>query len=162
MLRFLAFLLLATSARLLADGGMVLLHKEGPPFAITVLASPAPPRTAVVDLSILIQAGETLDPVLDANVDLVLTRNGSEMHVQARRDQAQNKLLYAAPVHLDEPGDWTFTSSIRTPSLQDQASGIIKLTAGQRDKIQAYRACLALPFVWLVLFAIHQRLSLEC
>jgi hypothetical protein len=159
MLRCLGFLLLASSARLLADGGMVLLHKEGPPFAITVFVSPAPPRTGVVDLSILIQANETLDPVLDADVDLILTRNESEMHVRATRDQAQNKLLYAASVHLDDPGEWTFTASVRTPSLQDKAAGAIKLAAGQPEKIQAYRAYFALPFVWLALFAIHQRLA---
>ena len=56
MPRLFACLFLVTSARLQADGGTVLLHKESPPFVVTVFASPNPPRAGACDISVLVQA----------------------------------------------------------------------------------------------------------
>ncbi len=161
MPRLLAWFLLATSAPLLADGGMLLLHKESSPFVITVFASPTPPRAGVIDLTVLVQASETLQPVLDADVHLEFTKSGSQIQVRATRDHTtQNKLLYAASVHLDNPGEWLYTVSvraIRSAAAPVAISGAIAVAAEQ-PKLAAYWSYLALPFLGLAIFALHQRL----
>jgi hypothetical protein len=158
MPRLLGWLLLATSARLLADGGMVLLHQQSPPFVITVFASPTPPRVGAIDLSVLLQASETLEPVLDAEVQIELSKSGSQIQVRATRDQTQNKLLYAASLHLDDPGAWRYTVSVRSAGRTSKPitiSGNIAVAAEQ-PKLAAFGSYLALPFLCLAIFALHQ------
>lgn len=158
MPRFAGWLLLAASARLLADGGLVLLHQQSPPFVITVFESPTPPRAGAIDLSVLLQASETLEPVLDAEVQIELAKDGSHLQVRATRDQAQNKLLYAASVDLDDPGAWRYSVSVRTAggaSRPITVSGNIAVAAEQ-PKLAAYGSYLALPFFCLAIFALHQ------
>ena len=55
---------LAATALLFADGGIVLLHRNAPPYVVTVFASPNPPRAGMIDMSVLVRSGDTLDPVL--------------------------------------------------------------------------------------------------
>jgi hypothetical protein len=155
MPRFLGWLLLATSARLLADGGMVLMHQQTPPFAITVFASPTPPRAGLLDLSVLLQSSETLEPVLDADVNIELTKNGSRVQARATRDHAQNKLLYAASVQLGDPGEWRYTVSVRTATAPVTFTGVIAV-ATEQPKLAAYWSYLVLPFLCLAIFALHQ------
>jgi len=151
------FLFLAASARLFADGGMMILHQPAPPYVITVFAAPAPPRVGMADLSILVQNGETQEPVLDAGVQIEITRNGIPVRVPATHDRAQNKLLYAVSVPFDEPGNWRYAvllhaAASRKPIIVPGQIAIL----GEPPKIVSYAGYLALPFVFLVLFALHQ------
>ena len=151
-------LLLFTAASLLmADGGVVLLHQEIPPLAITVFAAPVPPRAGIVDLSVLLQTVETLDSVLDADVQLTLTNGADRIQTRATHDQTQNKMLYAASVRLENPGDWRYTVAVRTPrdGSPMSVSGVISVAAAE-PKWTAYAAYLALPFICLAIFALHQ------
>jgi hypothetical protein len=150
-------LLLAFAPVLLADGGMVLLHREAAPFVVTVFASPTPPRAGMIDLSVLLQTSETLDPVLDAEVQLVLENGGSNIRAIATHDQTQNKMLFAASVHLDHPGDWRYSVIVKNAITVD---GIIAVSPEQ-PRLAAYAGYLALPFVCLAIFALHQWLSLS-
>jgi hypothetical protein len=131
---------------LFADGGMVLQHVEKGPFAITIFATPAP-----IDLSVLVQDTKTLEPVLNANVLLTLTRGKSRVEVRAKHDRAQNKLLYAAPVRLEDPGEWHYTVSIGNVAV----SGVLEV-ASEQPKLGAYWMYLALPFPVIAIFALHQ------
>lgn len=149
-------LLLIASGLLPADGGIVLLHREAGPYAVTVFASPSPPRTGTIDMSVLVQTSETLDPVLDAAVPIVLTNGSSEIRALATHAQAQNKMLYAASVLLDRPGDWRYKVTINGISV----AGVIAV-APQMPKAAAYAGYLALPFFCLAILALHQWLSLN-
>jgi hypothetical protein len=144
---FLPLILLVPS--LFADGGMVLQHVEKGPFAITIFATPAP-----IDLSVLVQDSKTLEPVLDADVIFTLTKGDSRIGVRATHDQAQNKLLYAVPVRLSDPGEWHYTVSIRNVAV----AGILDVPAEQ-PKLAAYWLYLALPFPVMAIFALHQWLQ---
>jgi hypothetical protein len=144
-------LLLATAAFLFADGGIVLLHQDAQQFVVTVFASPNPPRAGMVDISILVQTADALDPVLDTDVRLTLTNGTSQIHARATHQQAQNKMLYAASLPLDQAGDWSYTVTIHGISV----NGVIAV-APQMPKPAAYAGYLALPFVCLAIFALHQ------
>lgn len=142
---------------LLADGGAVLLHQEIPPLAITLFASPTPPRAGMIDLSVLLQTVETLDSVLDADVQLTLVQGSDRIQTRATHDQTQNKILYGATVRLGNPGDWRYTVTVRTAGsvASVSATGVISVAAAE-PKWTAYAGYLALPFVCLAIFALHQ------
>jgi len=98
--------MLLAQARGFADGGTVQMRKEAGPFLITVFTSPAPLSAGPADISVLLQNLDGLTPVLDARVSVLLHRDASstEIKAHATREQAQNKLLYAALVTLPESG----------------------------------------------------------
>src|SRR5579859_1118640 len=102
----LTFVAILAPARLFADGGTIQLRKEAGALVITVFTSPAPLSAGPVDISLLLQNRNGLEPVLDANVSLLLRADasGAEITTRPTREQAQNKLLYAAPVTLVDPG----------------------------------------------------------
>jgi hypothetical protein len=153
-----ALLMVAAPANLLADGGMVLMHEQAPPYVITVFASPTPLRAGMIDLSVLVQSGETLDPVLDADVTFDLTKGLSKIHLLATRTQAQNKLLYAASTHLHDSGDWHLTATVSGMPKSASVSGLLTLGAGQPG-LAPYRGYIALPFFCLAIFLLNQWLA---
>ncbi len=144
----------ASTSRLWADGGTILQHAEKGQFAITVFVSPSPPGAGPVDLSVLVQSGQALAPVLDANVVLTLTKGDSRIETRATRDQAQNKLLYASTIPLNEQGAWHYKVAVNDVEV----SGLIDIAPAQ-PKLAAYWIYLALPFVVIALFALQQQLK---
>src|SRR5215831_6946448 len=82
-----------------ADGGAVQFTRSEGPFVITVLTTPTPLRAGPVDISLMIQSSEDHKPVLDCQA-MVRLRKEAAMSIcsEATHDDAQNKLLYAAPV----------------------------------------------------------------
>ena len=113
------------------DGGIIRLREAQGPFSVTVFSSPESVSGGLADVSALIQERETGKVVLDADVSFTLSppdgsapsqsdefcgsskalmRLPDEMNnpatVRATREQASNKLLYAAPLELNAPGDW--------------------------------------------------------
>jgi hypothetical protein len=113
------------------DGGIIRLQEVQGPFSITVFSSPETASGGLTDVSALIQERESGKVILDADVRLALIPpDGSALNqsdefcavpatgarslqglnsptsVRATREQASNKLLYAAPVALDAPGNW--------------------------------------------------------
>ena len=65
-------------------------------------------------ISLLVQNRNGLEPVLDANVSLLLRSEASnaEIRAQPTREQAQSKPVYAAPVTLAESGKWQLAVTI--------------------------------------------------
>jgi len=130
-----------------ADGGIVQLREAQGPFLVTVFVSPQAVEGGVTDVSVLVQERKSGDVVLDADVNLAVAPppdvsnkesdplcglsstavasrlTESTLHsvqVRATREQASNKLLYAAPLNLDVPGDWRLhvTVSQRTDTAE--------------------------------------------
>lgn len=143
---------------LLADGGAVLLHQEAPPYVVTVFASPAPPQAGRIDVSVLLQSAETLEAVLDAPVTFEFVHGDARVQAVATHGAAQNKMLYAASVALEEPGEWRYSVRAGTAGLQVQ--GVLAVGA-KSTKLETYWFYLALPFVFLAVFALHQYLKLR-
>src|SRR5438876_7656133 len=107
-------MLILAQATALADGGTVQLRKEAGDLVITIFTSPAPLSVGPADISLLVQNRNGLEPVLDANVFLFLREDTSGIEFQARptREQARNKLLYAAPVMFSRPGRWQIAVTV--------------------------------------------------
>ena len=80
-----SILLMLAQAIALADGGAVELRKEAGAFVITVFTSPAPLSSGPVDVSLLLQNRNGLEPLLDADVSLLL-RAGFESRVSSAAD----------------------------------------------------------------------------
>jgi len=142
-------------------GGVVASGRVGP-LRASVLVSPTPLRAGLAEWSVLLQDASGA-PVLDAEVELELHRQGASGHhahrvVAARREASTNRLLYSALVDLPEPGTWQVALRV-TRGEQHQLSFELPVGPATGRAGEHWRA-LALPPVALGLFVLHQWLSL--
>jgi hypothetical protein len=156
-LRKVLFLTVLARSTLLGDGGTLQFRGETPELSVTVFTSPAPLAAGPADISVLLQKRETLEPVLDAEVsiDMRAVASGSEIRGRATREQAQNKLLYAAPLTLGESGRWQITVSILRLGVKSEIAGTI-LVAPNQQKLETYWAYLAFPPLMVLLFSVRE------
>ena len=142
-----------------ADGGAVQLRKEAGPFVITVFTAPAPLSAGPVDISLLLQNRNGLEPVLDANVSLLLRENasGSEISARPTREQAQNKLLYAAPVTFTESGKWQLDITILRNGERARATGTIDVAPAPEMAASRW-SYIAFPPLMIAAFVVRERL----
>jgi hypothetical protein len=155
----LTFVAILAPARLFADGGTVQLRKEAGALLITVFTSPSPLSAGPADVSLLVQKRNGLVPVLDADVSMRLWTDASDTEIQARatRQQAQNKLLYAAPVTLSESGKWRLALTIFRNGERTDAAGTIDV-APAPEKALSYWSYIAFPPLMIALFVVRERL----
>jgi hypothetical protein len=144
------------------DGGLVRFSQPTGPFVVTVFSSPTPLRAGPVDLSVLIQ-DQSGEAVLDARVRLTLMRQGEHptwVEVAATREQATNKLLYAAPFVLPQEGTWQVDVAIDRNG--SEAGAWFTVDAGPPlPPWRAYWFYFMLPVVGIGLYALHQWLVLH-
>ena len=145
-----------------ADGGAVLLREKAGAFLITVFASPAPLSVGPADISLLVQKRAGLEPVLDAGVSLLLRAEASGAEVQSRptREQARNKLLYAANLNLTEPGKWRLAIELLRNGERTKATGMIDV-ARTREMADSHWGLIGIPPLMIVLFAARERFILR-
>ena len=100
--------------------------------------------------------------MLDANVSLLLRAqaSGTELRTCASREQAQNKLLYAAPVTLAESGKWQIAVTILRNGERTAATGTIDV-APTREMVASYWGYVAFPPFMIVAFVVRERLILR-
>ena len=161
-LRFLlvtAVVAVLAQAPALADGGTVQMRQEAGGLVITVFTSPTPLSSGPVDISVLLQNRDGLEPVLDANVSLVLSSDDSEIVFQAppTREQARNKLLYAAPATFSKPGMWRMALTVERDGKDTRVAGILKVDPAP-EKAASYVGYIAFPPVMIGLFLVRERL----
>ena len=146
----------------LADGGAVQLRDEGEGLVVTLFAAPDPLSTGPVDLSVLLQKRDSLEPVLDAAVSVAMhaVASGSELRAQATRERAQNKLLYAAPVTLGESGKWRIQVTVLRLGVRREITGIVDVSPN-RQKLTSYWSYLAFPPLTVLFFAVREQLLLR-
>jgi len=149
-------LLLASAAG--GDGGVVQLRQADGPFLVTVFTAPTPLRAGPADVSLLVQAGDRNEPVLDADVLVVLTPSngdGTSIRTKATRQQATNKLLYAAAVNVPAAGSWELRVTVRRgPDMANVGSSIA--VAAPLPPLLAHWPYLAFPPAAVTVFALHQ------
>lgn len=158
----LTFVAMLAPARLVADGGTIQLRKEAGALLITVFASPSPLSAGPADISVLLQKRNGLDPVLDADVAMRLRTDAPnteipEIHARPTRQQAQNKLLYAAPVTFSESGKWRLAVTIFHDGVRTNATGTIDV-APAPEKALSYWSYIAFPPLTIALFVVRERL----
>ena len=152
-------LMILAQAAAWADGGTVQLRQEAGDLVITVFTSPGPLTVGPVDISVLLQNRDGLQPVLDATVSLVLRAeaSGIELQAQPTREQARNKLLYAALVMFSKPGDWHITVTVARNGIETNAEGILEV-APPPGRPASYAGYIAFPPVMIGLFMVRERL----
>ena len=174
-----ASLMMSAPRNARGDGGIIRLRGTQGPFSVTVFSSPEVTAGGLADVSVLIQRRESGEVVLDADVNLALsppdglaTKQSDDlcglttaaMHlpdannpasVRATRERASNKLLYAAPVELNAPGDWKLHVFVSRGS--DTARFDCLLPVGLRSgKSTGVWPYLMLPPLAVALFAVNQ------
>ena len=162
------------------DGGIIRLRGTQGPFSVTVFSSPEAVPGGLTDLSVLVQRSESGKVVLDADVRFTLSPpDGLAMKqadvlcsfptaamplpdginnlasVRASREQASNKLLYAAPVQLNAPGDWKLhvVVSRGTDTSQFDCRLPVTLASGKLTGLWPY---LLFPPLAVAAFAVNQ------
>jgi hypothetical protein len=152
-------LLILAQATAWADGGMVRMRQETGDLIITVFTSPTPLSVGPVDLSLLLQNRNGLDPVLDASVslDLVHADSNIEFHARPSREQARNKLLYATPVIFSRPGRWRMSVTVRRNEKEVVAAGTLDVAPSSGREL-SLAGFLAFPPVIIMLFVVRERL----
>lgn len=175
-----AFLMLVLSlndAR--ADGGMIRLHETQGPFVVTIFTASEPVQGCPADVSVLVQGRDASDAILDANVNLAFTApaasvtkpveqmcgmsgataasgtNINQFTVTATRQQASNKLLYAAPVKFGSAGNWQLQAFVWRGSNVAKIACDIPVGSPPRQ-LSGLFPYLALPPLMVALFAINQ------
>ena len=142
-----------------ADGGAVQFEKSAGPFVITVFTTPNPLRAGPVDLSLLIQSRDSQQPVLDCQAFVQLRKEGAmRIRSEATHEAAQNKLLYAAPVKVPEPGLWELEVAIQRGDDSIKVAGEISV-APANPVLLVYWRSLILPPLFISLFAVNQWLK---
>jgi hypothetical protein len=166
-----------------ADGGIVQLRETRGPFSVTLFVSPEAVSGGLTDVSVLVQSPKDGAVVLDVDVTLSLippqgvALNESDpfcgpygsvtyqsadgtprsLIVRATREQASNKLLYAALLNLDAPGNWPMQVIVSRGSDSARFDCLIPVAAIS-PKVSGLWPCLAFPPIVIALFALNQML----
>jgi hypothetical protein len=140
-----------------ADGGAVQLRSEAGGLAITVFTTPAPLTAGPIDVSLLLQDRDSLKPVLDADVSLLLRSRSTncEIRATASHGQATNKLLYAAPLMLTESGAWQIAVSVLRNGKRAEIGGTIEVLPAPQ-MAASYWGYVAFPPLAIVGFAVRE------
>jgi hypothetical protein len=100
--------LAASTSAARADGGTVRYSGRSGDRLVTVFSDPTPPRSGIVDISVLVQDAESKKPLLNVPLIVQTHRVDDEplqIRARATSEAATNKLLRAAPLEL-ATGRW--------------------------------------------------------
>jgi hypothetical protein len=148
-----------------ADGGTLQVRRQAGPWLVTVFTSPALPRAGIIDFTVLLQDPASLEPVLDAEVEIRASdERGTTVSRGARHDAAQNRLFYGALLTLHE-GEWGYEIAVKDGSAQPKnqatARGSLQVFAPSEPRLASHWHELALAPLLLLLFGFHQWLALS-
>jgi hypothetical protein len=135
------------------------MSKEAGDLVITIFASPAPMAARLIDMSVVVQQHNGLEPVLDADIFLVLRdpSTGLEFQAQAIRSKDRNKPVYESSLMFPRSGKWDMTITIQRNGQITGMDGTVTV-APAPSKAVSYAGYLAFPPAMIVLFAIRERL----
>ena len=166
---FFAFSLLAAVC-CHADGGAILARQTINGLGLTVFASPSPLRAGPVDVSVLVQDGET--SVLDATVEVAwlapssspsewlppcCTMEPGAEKIPAIRAHSNNRLLYSAIVPMKSSGPSKLVISVAQGGRKALLSCDIEVRPPLPPAV-AFWPWLVFPPVAIAGFVLHQNL----
>jgi hypothetical protein len=169
-----------------ADGGIVRAREELGAFVVTIFTASDLQQDSPADVSVMVQERDSNDAILDATVKLLFTSPAGSFAEQiepvcgtagmadmappserftvaATRQQASNKLLYAAPVKFDRTGNWQLQASIQRDGNVVETSCRLPVSLPPREWT-GLLPWLTLPPLMVASFAANQwlrRQSLE-
>ena len=106
------------------DDNQVLRYKGvSPSLAVAVFAPPGSLAAGSSQISVLVQDRNTLEPLLDAKVDLTAQPANSSPRLSstatASHEDSENKLLQAADLDLPTEGEWTLRITVQREAVSD-------------------------------------------
>jgi hypothetical protein len=143
-----------------ADGGNLRISKKCDGYRISLFTSPTSPRAGLIDFSVLVQAADSDEPLLDVPVMVNAHRDGDSQHRiggPATTAAATNKLFRSISLSLSEPGPWRVEVAVGPPDRPALVEADIEVGPPLPSWLD-----LALWIGWpaavVVLFAVHQLL----
>jgi hypothetical protein len=141
-----------------ADGGLLRLSQRSGELQITIFTSPTPLRAGRVDVSVLVQNAESLEPLTQVPVTVQLIALGATSPTDeqvATNQAATNKLLQAAELRIPRPGKWNLLARV------DSAAGVTEVAcevevANALPRWITLWPWIAWPASVIMLFAAHQ------
>ena len=163
-----------------ADGGIIRLREAQGPFVVTIFTAAEPTQGSPVDLSVMVQKRDSSDAILDATVDLTLTPPAGAVAglmepfcglpggpgagsvatvvtIPATREQASNKLVYAAPIQFGVVGNWRLQALVTCGKEAANVACDIPVGSPPR-RLAGLLPFLAMPPLLVTQFAMNQRL----
>lgn len=158
-LRLLIFASLIRAVPAYADGGTVQFQRKTGTYVITVFSSSSPVRVGPEDMSVMIQNRDDPHPLLDGKVSISVNHRGDPgVPTKATREQAQNKLVYAAIVHFPEAGHWEVKVDVQKGTEAFSVTGSVEVEPS-RARLLSYWHWLAFPPIAILLFICNQILK---
>lgn len=143
-----------------ADGGAVRAIEKDGPFQISAFTSPNPLLAGEVDISVLVQDAETLAPVQDAKVNVVITPRGrayGAIERAATTETATNKLFRDCLVELE--AGW-YDVAVTCHAADGRGRIGFPLEVGDAaPRLATFWPWIAWPAVPVMLFGIHELLA---
>lgn len=166
-----------------ADGGIVRLHAVQGPFLVTLFVPLEIARDAPADISVLVQQRTNGETILDAEVGFTLippagSRRQEDLFcgmpsaaaapgitelplqtlkIKATREQASNKLLYAALTKFDASGNWRLRADV-TRGFDNAVFECTIPVSSASSSLQGLLPYLLLPPIAVTVFAMNQYL----
>jgi len=145
-----------------ADGGKLQFQRKAGAFNISLFSAASPVRAGRADLSVMVQNSADQSPILDADVNLHLVRRDansiSAVSAPARHEHATNKLLYAAQMDLNSPGQYRVEISVQTKKESAIVTGALEVLPPEPPILAHWPYFVALPVV-VILFMLNQWLK---
>ncbi len=142
-----------------ADGGHIAFHATQGSCTVTLFTAPEPLVTGRGELSLLVQAAETDQPLPDATAEGTLQQAGSAaVAVHFSRSSAANPLLLLAAPAFPAAGPYTLVLSIRQggAACAAQAMTVTLAVAEDHGRRTTLLVGLGLPLVAVLLFLVNQ------
>jgi hypothetical protein len=158
-----AWLILATCQKALADGGTIRLSEKKGDYRISAFTTPNPFRAGPVEISVLVQDAATGEPSSDVNVAVQVAprqQPGEFRRYPATTDAATNKLFQSATFELPAAGSWDFEVEV------EGAHGAAKVNFDMdaADRLPRWLNMwpwFSWPFLVVLLFAVHQAFAVN-
>ncbi len=97
------------------DDQALRLSQTAAPFVVSVFSLPGELAPGDAEFGVMVQERDTLQPLLDAQVELRATQTGGESvgPVRASAEDAENKLVQNAELELSPAGDWAVQVDVK-------------------------------------------------
>ena len=155
---FVLLLAVTTVPPAFADGGLVVASKVEGGMRVTAFTAPVPLRAGPADLSVLVQNARDGQTLLDASVRLRMVREeggAAPVSAVADREQATNRLFYAARVNIPRAGVWRL--QVRVQRGDEEVEVEAELLASEPLPPAArFWPWLSFPLVLIGVFLLHQ------
>ena len=142
------------------DDQVLRLQQQAGAFAVAVFSPPEVLDTGLADFSVLVQDRDTLQPLLDAVVDLRAQDDGNATpasSVRATAHDSEVKLMQSAELDLASAGGWTLHIAVAHGADRVEFSLPVQVVKAESGIALPWPYLILLSFAAILLFAYVRR-----